>query len=387
MKIALYYPWIYTYGGIERSMLELLSRSRHEWDVYTGHYEPGNTFPELQRFKIKTLKELSVNRSIGAVFQVAVQIISQKIPLTGYDAFVVWCDGMGDFAVFRNHRLPTFNICSTPLRAAFDPVYQRQVLAARRGLSRAALYIFRFLFRMTDKMAWRHYDGVISTSAEVKDRIIKGGLYQDGPGMQMCYPGIDWSALDGEVSYEPLLLVAGRITWTKNIELAISAFQKSGLPEPWQLVIAGFVDRKSETYLQKLENLAGDTGRINFIVAPSDAELRNLYRRASAILFPPLNEDWGIVPLEAMATRKPVMANNSGGPRESIVDGKTGWLLPPDAESWSCALKSLPENRDMLKKMGDQAREHSRLYDWSQFVYGIDNAMARWVEASGKKHQ
>jgi len=80
------------------------------------------------------------------------------------------------------------------------------------------------------------------------------------------------------VVYEPLLLVPGRIMWTKNIELAINAFLKACLPHPWQLVVAGFVDRKSETYLKDLKKLAGGSGRINFIFSPSDSEMRNLYR-------------------------------------------------------------------------------------------------------------
>ncbi len=47
MKIAAYYPWIYLKGGAERALLETVTRSRHEWTLYTNHFEPEATFPEF----------------------------------------------------------------------------------------------------------------------------------------------------------------------------------------------------------------------------------------------------------------------------------------------------------------------------------------------------
>lgn len=379
MKIALYQPWIYLYGGIERSIVELVKRSRHQWTIFTGHYEPENTFPEFAEFNIKELSHLSVKRDMASVLAAATKILFQKIPLNNFDVLVIWCDGIGDMAVFRNNALPLFNICSTPLRAAFDPIYEKQALMSRGFFSRVLYKAFKNLFISVDRTAWRRFDGVIATSIEVKNRIIQGNLYQTGDRMRLFHPGIDWNAFDITPSYEPMFLVPGRIMWTKNIELAIRAFIKANLPAPWRLVIAGFVDSKSQAYLSGLQALASGHNRIIFEPCPTDNRLQELYRTASAVLFPPLNEDWGIVPLEAMACSKPVMANAMGGPLESVKDRETGWLLDPSPDAWADTIIRDSRNREEILQMGISARIHARQYDWATFAGGVDSAIEHWV--------
>ena len=115
------------------------------------------------------------------------------------------------------------------------------------------------------------------------------------------------------------------------------------------------------------------------MASPSDEHLDALYRRASAILFPPPNEDWGIVPLEAMARSKPVVANASGGPLESVPDGQAGWLLANHPEAWASVLSRLPNQAETIREMGRRARQHVRKYDWSEFVSGVDTAIEDWI--------
>jgi len=385
MNIALYQPWIYLHGGIERSILELVRRSRHEWTIYTGYFEPENTFPEFKDLNITELTRLTVKRDIFSVLTVGVRIFFQTIPLDNVDALVIWCDGMGDLAVFRNHGKPVFNICSTPLRPVFDPVYIQHALSIRPWHSRLFFHLFKALFSRIDRLAWKKYTGVIATSMEVKQRILHGQLYRDDDQLEIYYPGIDWQAAEPirEVSGQTLL-IPGRIMWSKNIELAIRAFIQAELPAPWKLVIAGFVDRKSTIYLQDLKKLAAGCSRIIFLESPPDTRMQELYRDAAVVLFPPLNEDWGIVPLEAMANARPVIANNRGGPAESIRHGETGWLLAPTAEAWSRQLRALPRLTDELKKMGNAARLYSRQYDWSLFTGGIDTALESWCTGDNR---
>ena len=388
MKFALYYPWIYLHGGVERSMLELLERSRHDWIIYTGHYDESGAFPGFARHRVVKLNPLTVDRSISSVMRAALTILLEKVPIEGCDAIVVWCDGLGDLLTFRNRRLPIFNICSTPLRPAFDPVYAQQALQFRTGPSRLAFLAFRQMFRIVDRLAWRHYAGVIATSIEVKKRIVENGLYRESAHLRIYYPGIDWAAMQGETSLEPFLLAPGRIMWTKNLELAVAAFLRAGLPEPWRLVIAGFVDHKSGPYLAKLMKMASGSDRIEFVISPDDRQLEDLYRRASAILFPPLNEDWGIVPLEAMAYGKPVLANNSGGPRESVAQGVTGWLFEPDPEIWAAGMARMVTETGRLAQMSEKCRVHVQQYDWADFVRGIDNSFEEWMgEQAAKSRQ
>ncbi len=353
-------------------MVALISRSRHDWTVFTSHYEPENTFKEFAGFKVVPVGDVSVHRDIGSVFKAALTLARTRLPLEGFDACVVWCDGLGPLVTFRNNDLPLLCVCSTPLRAAYDPFYAREALRSRRPLAKLAYHIFKHAFRLVDRLAWRHFDGVVATSLEVKERIVRNHLYPDNRRMVLCHPGIDVGEAPARVSYEPFLLVPGRISWTKNIELAIDAFRAAGLPAPWRLVVAGFVDEKSRQYFSELKARAGGDARIEFVAAPSDEQLHHLYETAYAVLFTPLNEDWGMAVLEGMLRSKPVVANASGGPRESVIDGVTGWLLEPKVESWAELIRRLPGQPERVRGMGEQARLSVEKYDWSRFVAGVD---------------
>lgn len=380
MKFAMYQPWIYLHGGLEKSLLELVSRSRHEWVVYTGYYDRANTFPGFSRLDVREVLHTTVDRSIAGVLKSAVQVLRQRLPVTaGTDGIVVWCDGIGDLVTFRNNRLPLFNICSTPLRAAFDPVYEEIALSKCGVLGRFAYWLFKCGFKLVDRLAWKRYRGVVATSTEVKNRIIAGRLHDGGGGMIMAYPGVDWQA-KVDVRYEPFVLLPGRIMWTKNIEQGIRAFLRADLPAPWRLVVAGFLDRKSQSYLDELRRLVGDNERVQFIISPSDEQMSQLYRDAGFCLFTPLNEDWGIVPLEAMTSAKAVIANARGGPLESIVDGQTGYLLEPDDdEGWSSSIRILATQSGLMQAKGENAHDHVRRFTWDRFVQQIDDALEQWV--------
>lgn len=381
MKIALYQPWIYLHGGLEKSLLEVVTRSSHEWVVYTGHYEPENTFKEFEDVDVRVLNPTTVKRTIGGTFYSAYQAITTKIPDEGFDAIVVWCDGIGDLIAFRNHDLPLFNICSTPLRAAFDPVYEEMSLDGKGVVYRLLYQAFKYAFRFVDRKAWSYYDGIITTSTEVKNRIIAGGLCTDESRMQMAYPGIEWHIDISKVSYEPFILLPGRIMWTKNIEQGIKAFILAQLPKPWKLVVAGFVDEKSQVYLQKLKDMVPKNVNVEFVISPSSEQLVDLYNRTSFCLFTPLNEDWGIVPLESMRYGKAVISNARGGPLESVIDGKTGFLHEPDDfDGWASSIRKLALDPALCLAMGQHANFHVRNFTWRRFVRRIDNSFTRWVK-------
>ncbi|MDA8093252.1 MAG: glycosyltransferase [Betaproteobacteria bacterium] len=381
MKFAVYHPWIYLHGGIERSLLELVRRSRHDWTIFTGCYDADHTFREFQSLNVRQLRPTSVKRTYGGVLRSVLQAMLQKLPLDeDTDAIVVWCDGIGDMVTFRNRSVPVFNICSTPLRAAFDPVYEQLALAQRGPLSRVPYRLFKQAFRAVDRLAWKNYAGVIATSAEVRQRIVDGRLYANGAQMAMAYPGVDWKDDVSDVDYQPFVLLPGRIMWTKNIELGIRAFLQADLPAPWRLVVAGFLDAKSAGYLAQLKDAIGGDPRVDFVLSPTDGELAELYRTASFCLFTPLNEDWGIVPLEAMARAKPVIAVARGGPAESIVNGLTGYLLEPgDEAGWASAIRMLAFDPDGVRQIGAAAHRHVRRYSWSHFAGAVDDALANWM--------
>ena len=90
------------------------------------------------------------------------------------------------------------------------------------------------------------------------------------------------------------------------------------------------------------------------------------------MLFPSLNEDWGIVPLEAMAFGKPVLAVNRGGPTESVADGETGALLDPTPRAFAEQMAHLADHPEEINRMGSKALARAALFSWETFVRRLD---------------
>ena len=386
MNIGLYYPWMYLRSGGERTISELLKRSRHDWTLLTNRYEPDSTFPELRRARIIQLPVVSVNRSFSHVAGAAWQIGRQKLPLQGLDALVVLCEGLGDLVTFRNSALPIVCVCLTPLRAAFDIHYRDNYLALNgNGWTRRLAYsAFAAIFRHVDRLAWKKYARVFAISNEVRKRIAAGRL-RSSEDIELIYPGIDLSTLAPSGVQDKTFLIPGRLMWTKNIELGIHAFlrllaRRRDLAG-FTLTIAGFVDEKSKPYVEKLRALAQESAHIRFIESPSDETLFELYRSCYCVLFTPFNEDWGIVPLEAMALEKPVISVNRGGPMETIVHGETGFLVEPDAESFSAAMELLTDSPELARRMGAAGRRRAAGFQWKQFCESLDGSLDELIAA------
>ena len=378
MRVALYYPWIYLTSGGERVILELARRSRHEWKLFTSHFEPDNTFPELRGMNVSELKPVSVRRDVISTARSAATILLQKLPIADCDALFVLSEGLGDFILFRNHRKPSLGYCLTPLRAAFDPVYRDQAFRKRGATGRAALAAGLGIFAAVDKLAWKHYTRVLFLSKEAVKRARQAGLLGERPP-DIVYPATGLSTDRPCECQRPYFLVPGRIMWTKNIQLAIRAFRQFLADRPdardFRLVVAGIVDAKSVSYLAELRELAGADSRIEFSLAPSDAELRRLYEECFAVLFTPLNEDLGIVPIEAMAFGKPVIAVNSGGPTETIQHGVQGFLENPSPEAFAARMVELYDNPSRGWEMGRMGFHRARLFSWDHFVGRIDDEL------------
>ncbi len=375
MKIALYYPWVYLTSGAERSILELIRRSRHQWTIFTNRFEPETTFPGLSDCDIVRLPEVSVKRSPLNVARAWLRLLTQRLPLEGFDALLVVCEGLGDMVVFRNSTLPTFNLCLTPLRVAFDDIYQRRCLAEKGPLERAVIRAGCAGFRMIDRLAWRRYRRIFCISEEVRGRVLRRRLAPPDK-LEVVYVGLGFEPPNPKGHFGDYFLLPGRIMWTKNIELGIQAFRRFRSSAPafagFRLVIAGIVDRKSQPYFERLKSMAAGDPGIEFRVHPSDEELADLYDHAYGVLFTAFNEDWGIVPIEGMAFGKPVIATNSGGPRESVQHGVQGFLEPPEVEPFAARMAELAGDRELALRMGRCGRERSRVFTWETFTQRID---------------
>lgn len=380
MRVALYHPWIYLKSGLERTILEINRRSRHDWTFYTSHYDRAGTYPELGDARIVELPRISVRRNYLSVLRGALSIATCKLDPAEFDVLVISCEGIGDLMTLRNTARPIGCLCFTPLRATFDASYRARLLA-RAGWKRPAALAIEFAFRMLDRLCWRRYQQVLAISDTVRQRIAAGGL-REASRVDVAYPGIDVRQIRAADQWQPYFLLAGRIMWTKNIEMGIAAFAqaRAKIGPEWRLVIAGMVDAKSEAYMAALRAFAAEVGGVEFRVAPSDDEMRALYEGCTAVVFTAFNEDWGLVPLEAMAAGKPVIAVNRGGPCETVLHGQTGYLEEDSPEAFARRMTELAANQPLARQLGLAGTERVRQFTWDAFVEGLDRMVDQLAE-------
>lgn len=111
-----------------------------------------------------------------------------------------------------------------------------------------------------------------------------------------------------------------------------------------------------------------------------------LLGRASCLLYTPDREHFGIVPVEAMYASVPVVAVNSGGPLESIVEGETGFLRPPEESAWAEAVAEILGDESQKKRMGAAGRERvTNNFSLQAFHATLNTAVRRLVEGHARK--
>lgn len=163
------------------------------------------------------------------------------------------------------------------------------------------------------------------------------------------------------------LLSLNRYERKKNHYLAIDTMvevlKKMGTKEKkdLRLVIAGGYDERVHENVEHLEELRvhakkrGVEDIVKFYTKVPDVERNWLLWNSRVVLYTPENEHFGIVPLEAGVALRPVIACNSGGPLESIIDGKTGFHCPPDPDLWAEKACLLLNDEALAKSFGEAA--------------------------------
>lgn len=374
MKVALYYPWIYLKSGVEKTILELTNRSRHSWTIFTSHFEPDSTYPEFKEKEVIELRRIPVKRSYPSVLKAAVTIFFQRINLKDYDALLVHSEGLGDLITFRNPQKPVISFCYTPLKVIHDP-FIRSEYFRKNKLKSPLFYIFSSLFKFIDKFAWKKYQHIFCISREVKNRILKAKLAQ-AEKIEVLFLGVDTQKLEPSWFYDNYFFHPTRIKWWKNVELSINAFKEFQIRFPRfkyiKLIIAGQVHGDSEKYYEELVKLAKECKQIEIIPNPSGELFQRLFKNCYTVLNTTLNEDGGLIPLEAMSYGKPVIAVNQGGTTECIINTETGLLIESTSHSFARAMNELASDKNLVLEMGKKAREESLKYDWSNFIKRID---------------
>lgn len=176
--------------------------------------------------------------------------------------------------------------------------------------------------------------------------------------------------LAGRYRSEPsqgFALAAGRLDPWKRMDLAIGA----AVAGRFRLVIAGDGPDRA-----RLEGLARGSGAdVRFAGHVPDEDLLTLYATCGAVVFPPADEDYGYISLEAFLSKKPVVTcTDSGGPLEFVVDGENGRIVLPDAAAIGAATAGLLADPKKSGEFGERGFERVRGISWAQAVRALLDA-------------
>jgi glycosyltransferase involved in cell wall biosynthesis len=166
--------------------------------------------------------------------------------------------------------------------------------------------------------------------------------------------------------YDPFVLSVGRLDPWKRLDLLLGgARDVPGL----DVVIAG--EGPDRGRLERLSAELGLDDRVRFLGRVSEKTLTGLYATCRAVYYAPMDEDFGMVPLEAHRARKPVVtATDSGGPLDFVIPGQTGWVAEPTAAGLAAAFSELLQSEETARRYGEAGEPAAAAITW-------DGAIAR----------
>jgi glycosyltransferase involved in cell wall biosynthesis len=165
--------------------------------------------------------------------------------------------------------------------------------------------------------------------------------------------------------YGNYVLSVGRIEAVKRVDLAVKAM--TSVDRPLELIVAG--DGTQRENVEREAQRAGVADRVRFLGRVDDDALVGLYAGALAVIYPPYDEDFGYVTLEAFLAQKAVVTcTDSGGPHEFVVHGVNGYVCEPAPEALADAINGLARDRALAKALGEAGYDIARPITWDGVI-------------------
>ena len=273
----------------------------------------------------------------------------------------------GNLAALNNPDIPSLHICHAPPRWFYD---LKEHFMQNSGLKGKAFVIFKnIMFKNIDRRAAKHNKIILGISKEIKRRIEK---YYGRDDARIFYPGVDARKYKPG-KYTNYVVSVCRLVSTKRPKMIIEAMKhvKSNV----QLVMIGGGDMKDE--LQQLVDCPDTNANVVILGHIDEDRLLALYSSCLAAIYVPINEDYGYAPVEAAMASKATIGSNEGGLKETIIDGKTGFLID-DVSPIKIAEKIdlLAKNKKLAEKLGRNAYKHCQKFRLERTFKVLDKAIA-----------
>ncbi|MBO9542059.1 glycosyltransferase [bacterium] len=361
MKVALVHEWLTTLGGSER-VVWAFHRMFPDAPVFTTVHRRDLLPAEFGELDVRPsfLQRLPGGTKHYQKLLPLMPLAFEQFDLTGYDLVLSSAHACAKGVVTRPETVHV-SYTHTPMRYAWDLYhsYQATVNPLLRPVSAALLSYLR----QWDVLAANRVDRFVANSREVARRIQK---HYRRPA-EVVPPPIDVERFQPAPASQigDHLLVLSRLVPYKRVDLAVQAANLTGMP----LKIIGDGPLYAELKAMARPN-------VQFLGHLNDAEVAGEMARCRALVFGAF-EDFGIVPLEAQAAGRPVVAFGAGGALETVIDGVTGAFFPEQrAESLVQALKRL----DRIDFEPAAIRRHAESFAFEAFAARmrgvIDQAIA-----------
>jgi len=361
MKLAFIHEYLTRMGGAER-VLAHLKDIYPEAPIYTLLYDaermhrvfpPEEVHESFFRSFPPMLRDNPKNLSILCPTAV------EALDLSEYDVVL---SSSNSFAKGIITKASTVHVsyCHAPMLFAWEATHSYIRQQQKGRLTNIGIRLILHYLRQWDRQAAERVDYFIANSETTRKRIYK--YYRREA--EVIYPPVDVEQFQPKAGSGEYFLIASQLTPYKNIDLAITVFNRMNLP----LVILGDgPDRK------RLEQMAAS--HITFQGFVSEEEKREWYQEARGLIFPG-SDDFGIAPVEAMAAGTPVLAYRVGGATETIAEGKTGEFFDFHMEEFLAdGIRRLIENEGTYDPV--YMHEYVRKFRPERFYQEIQDFMER----------